>query len=115
SFYKNLLSNIRIIMQDNSRWVPLESSPAWDGNTAYRNFIGLFNSNYFLAIINYSDSQSQCYLHLNLNGIRSRNALFKDLLSSAEYMRNSEEIAERGFYLDIPPYGFHLFKITGVD
>ncbi|KHE92398.1 MAG: hypothetical protein K8F52_02845 [Candidatus Scalindua rubra] len=54
-------------------------------------------------------------IYPDFNGLLSRNALFKDLISSAEYVYNSEEIAERGFYLDIPPYGFHLFKITGVD
>ena len=115
SFYKNLLSKMKTIMKEDSQWILLESSPAWDGNITYRNFIGLFNSKNFLVIVNYSDSQSQCYLHPDLSKISSKFLLFKDLLGPAEYQRTKEEIASRGFYLDIPPYGYHLFRITGVD
>ena len=68
SFYQILLSNTKTIVQDDGNWVLLNPSPAWDGNMTYKNFIGVFNSNHFLAIINYSDSQSQCYLHPHGNG-----------------------------------------------
>jgi glycosidase len=113
SFYKNLLSNIRTIMHDNSRWIPLESSPAWDGNITYKNFIGLFNPNHFLAIINYSDSQSQCYFRPNVIDIHSANLVFEDMLNSIEYVRIKEEIVSRGLYLDMAPYGFHMFRVSG--
>ena len=99
-------------MQDADNWVLLKPSPAWDDNRTYKNFIGAFNSNHFLAIINYSASQSQCYLHPHVTDISSENLRFRDMLHPIEYFRPKEEIVSRGLYLDLVPYGFHLFKVS---
>ncbi|MDR4499576.1 MAG: alpha-amylase family glycosyl hydrolase [Candidatus Scalindua sp.] len=113
SFYQILLSNTKTIMQGDGNWFLLKPSPAWDGNITYKNFIGVFNSNHCLAIINYSDSQSQCYLHPHVMDIFSENLRFRDILHQIEYVRPREEIVSRGLYLDIAPYGFHLFRVSG--
>ncbi|MDR4506556.1 MAG: alpha-amylase family glycosyl hydrolase [Candidatus Scalindua sp.] len=115
SFYKMLLSNTDTIMQGDNSWILLEPSPAWEGNRTNDNFIGVFNSNHFLLIINYSASQSQCYLHLPVADIFSgtENLTFEDMANPVEYIRSREEIVSRGLYLDITPYGFHLFKVSG--
>lgn len=107
SFYETLLSHLKTLIHSESRWILLDST--------CDNFVALFNGRGYLAVINYSDAPSQGYAHLDLPDIRSKNLLFKDLLGPAQYSRASEEIASAGLYLDLMPYGFHLFKITGED
>ncbi len=35
---------------------------------------------------------------------------FKDFLGAASYVRDSNDIAARGLYLDMPPWAFHVFR-----
>lgn len=112
-FYEKLLLNLKAISKVNSQWVLRETFPAWEGNPTFRNFFVFSQANSYLAVINYSQTQSQCYVHFDLGGLKEKSALFKDLLGSAEYTRPMDEINSRGLYLDMPAYGFHLFKIRG--
>ena len=34
-----------------------------------------------------------------------------DLLGDARYDRNGTDLASRGIYLDLPPWGFHVFVV----
>lgn len=115
SFYQNLLSNLKRTGARLNNWSLMNSFPAWDANATFRNFFAFFNAEGYLSVVNYSRSQSQCYLHPDLSRFKSPKLLFKDLLGSAEYLRDSHEIASRGLYLDMPGYGFHLFKINGMN
>jgi len=114
-FYEKLLLNLKTISKANSQWVLRETFPAWEGNPTFRNLFVFSQDSLYLAVINYSQTQSQCYVHLDLAGLKAKNVLFKDLLGSAEYVRSIDEINSRGLYLDMPAYGFHLFKMTGVN
>lgn len=109
-FYEQLLLNLKIISKANSQWVLRETFPAWKGNPTFRNFFVFSQDNRYLAVINYSKTQSQCYVYLDLVGLKAKNVLFKDLLGSVEYVRSIDEITSRGLYLDMPAYGFHLFR-----
>jgi glycosidase len=114
-FYEKLLLILKTISKANSQWTLSETFPAWEDNLTFRNFFVFSQDSLYLAVINYSQTQSQCYVHLDLAGFKEKNVLFKDLLGPAEYIRSIEEIAARGLYLDIPAYAFHLFKITGLE
>jgi hypothetical protein len=35
-----------------------------------------------------------------------------DLLGPARYDRDGSELATRGLYLDLPPWGYHLFALS---
>ena len=35
--------------------------------------------------------------------------MLQDLMSEACYEREGQNLRERGLYLDLPPWGFHLF------
>lgn len=116
-FYSKLLSNLNSIGEGEGSWNLLDALPAWEGEHTFRNFFLFFNRNspMHLAVINYSDSRSQCYAPLDLADLPSNNVVFKDLLGSVEYVRPGSEIASRGLYLEMPEYGFHLFRVTGAD
>lgn len=115
AFYKKLLLTLKDIPLDDNLWDLPAIFPAWNENETYKNFIGLFNKirdSYYLAVANYSDAQSQCYLYFDITAIQSKELMFKDILGQDEYLRDKEELIVRGFYLDMPKYAFHLFKIS---
>jgi hypothetical protein len=37
---------------------------------------------------------------------------FRDMLSTDLYIRNGNEIASQGIYLDLPPWGYHVFEVS---
>ncbi len=113
AFYKNLLSSLKNISHLDSKWQILDCAPAWENSYTCNNFLALFSPSGYLAVVNYSDFRSQCYTRPNVSDIRYNNLIFKDMLGPEEYFRPKDDIMSRGLYLDMPPYGFHLFKITG--
>jgi hypothetical protein len=42
-----------------------------------------------------------------------RSIVFEDLLSDTRYIRDGDDLLARGFYLEMPPDGYHLFRILG--
>ncbi|MBI3008185.1 MAG: hypothetical protein HYY56_01490 [Candidatus Omnitrophica bacterium] len=102
------------ISLNNDSWELTAIFPAWEQNQTFENFIGAFkevDGNYYLAVANYSDVQSQCYGHFYVSDIQAEELVFKDLFGKSEYIRNREQITQRGLYLDMPEYSYHLFKI----
>lgn len=92
--------------------------PAWKENESYKNFIVIFGNAqgiYYLAAVNCADTQSQCYAYFDISAIAAEEIIFKDIVGSSEYIRNKEEIAIRGLYLEMSGYSFHLFKILAKE
>lgn len=114
-FYTNLLSGLKALERGKSQWALIEAFPVWQDNQSFCNFFAFSDHESHLAVVNYSQTQSQCYLRLPLDNFHSKYVLFKDLLGSSEYIRDREEITSRGLYLDMPAYGLHFFSMTGND
>jgi hypothetical protein len=93
----------------------LEGAPAWDGNWTWDCFVcfawhqqgipGL------IVVVNYAPNQSQCYLGLPFDEIRGHTVRARDLMSSVTYERDGEELVSRGMFLDLPPWGYHVFRL----
>jgi len=65
-----------------------------------------------LVTINYAPHQSQCYVQLPFRDLAGRTVRLKDMMGPAEYDRAGDDLASRGFYLDLPPWGYHVFTLT---
>jgi hypothetical protein len=37
--------------------------------------------------------------------------VLRDLLGPAQYEREGADLAERGLYLDLPEWGYHVFEV----
>ena len=89
---------------------------AWDGNDSDDAFIAHSwsgsSGERMLVVVNYAPHQSQCYLKLPFPDIKYRSVRFKDLLSSASYLREGKELVERGLYLDLPSWSYHVFDVS---
>lgn len=118
SFYKKLLVALKDIPLNTVQWELVVLFPAWKENESYKNFIVVFGKTegiYYLAATNCTDVQSQCYAYFDISAIPAEDIIFKDIVGTGEYIRNKEEIAIRGLYLDMPRYSFHLFKILAKE
>ncbi|MCX5782256.1 MAG: alpha-amylase family glycosyl hydrolase [Elusimicrobia bacterium] len=110
NFYRKYFSVLKQIDPGYSRWAVLETIAAWEGNWTYKEFVCASKGNSYLAAVNFANHQSQCFVSPRLETALGK-VIFKDLLSDVVYERETENIKLRGFYLDMPPYGRHIFKI----
>ena len=64
-----------------------------------------------MAVVNFQPDQAQCYVSLPIAELAGRPHDFVDQLGPARYRRSGDELIGRGLYLDLPPWGFHLFRL----
>jgi hypothetical protein len=116
SFYRRLLAALAVAQPQPGSWQLLEPSPAWQGNPTWDDFIGYLwqgaGGKTWLAVINYAPHQSQAYLSFPMPAARGQSVRLRDWFSPAVFDRPGDELLEKGLYLDLPEWGYHLFEIT---
>ena len=65
-------------------------------------------------VVNYAGNQSQCSLCLPFPELGGRTVRLKDLVGPASYDRDGSDLLSRGLYLDLAPWGYHVFEVTAV-
>ena len=115
-FYARLLAALRHEALRDGLWSLLECSEAWDGNASSGQFIAWHwqgpGEAWLCAAVNYAPQPGQCFVRLPLPQLAGRTLCFKDLLGPAEYQRSGDDLLQRGLYLDLPPWGHHLFELS---
>jgi hypothetical protein len=116
AFYARLLAVLQQPVFRKGVWRLLECAPAWDGNWSSECFIAAIwddeEGQRRLVAVNYADNQSQCYVRLPVQEPHGQALKFKDLFGAASYVRDENDLASRGLYLDMGPWAFHVFEIT---
>jgi hypothetical protein len=116
AFYARLLAVLKQSIFRKGVWRLLECVPAWDGNWSWDCFIAALwedeEGQQRLVAVNYADNQSQCNVRLPVREPQGQALKFKDLFGPAIYMRDENDLASRGLYLDMAPWAFHVFEIT---
>ena len=118
AFYGRVLECLKRPEVRAGQWTQREVVPAWDGNPTWDQFIaftwdGALGKR-LLACIHYGSTQGQCYVRLPLPDLLARQVELRDLLSTAIYTRFGDDLNERGLFLDMPPWGYHLFEMVTV-
>lgn len=115
-FYEHLLAVLSQPTVRDGEWRSLECVPAWDGNWTRDCFVASLwqggDGQRCLVAINYAGNQSQCYVHLALPDLNGRMVRFKDLMGPAGFDRSGNELLSRGLYLDVAPWGYHVFAMS---
>lgn len=96
----------------------LQPWPAWEGNPSHSHFLiaqwsghsALFN----LVVVNFSPHTSQCHCRPTVPHLDSQHWRMRDLLGSEVHERSGAVMAERGLYLELPPFGARLFSFAPV-
>ena len=116
AFYGRLLSVLDHSALRDGHWQLLECVPAWDGNWTWDCFLAFAwqgpAGDRLLVTVNHASDQSQCYVRLPFTDLFGRSLRFRDLLGSASYDRDGSDIASGGLYLDVPPWGYHVFEVA---
>jgi hypothetical protein len=115
AFYRRLLPAVAGEPFRSGVWRLLECRPAWDGNHSCESFITFsweqVDGERRLIAVNYAPQWSQGYVQLPFPDLGDRQWLLQDLLGEASYLRDGNELRERGLYLDMAPWGYHLFVL----
>jgi hypothetical protein len=113
-FYDRLLGVLRLPAAREG-WRLLECLPAWDGNPTSDGFLAFAwqgsNDERLLVAVNYAGTQGQCYVRLPFTDLGGRSVRLADLMSPARYDRDGSELLARGLFLDVPPWGYHVFEL----
>jgi hypothetical protein len=114
-FYDHALAILRKPVVRNGKWQWLAYQPAWDGNGSWDAFVAHSwrgsDGEQMLIAVNYEPHPSQCYITLPFPEIKNRSVRLKDSLSSACYIREGNELLERGLYLDLLPWSYNVFDL----
>ncbi len=114
-FYRRLLECLKRPELREGQWTLRTCLPAWDGNTSWQNFLTWTwqtpEKPPLLVCVNYGPNPAQCYVELPLEEFAGRRQVLVDLMGSARYERDGNELRSRGLYLDMPGWHFHLFAI----
>lgn len=115
--YSRLLAALRHPALRDGAWSLLECTPAWPGNASSGQFIAwcwrAAGERWLCAAVNFAAQPGQCFVRLPMPQLAGRTLRFCDLLAAIEYDRAGDDLLQRGLYLDLPPWGHHLFEVQG--
>jgi len=115
-FYDGLLAVLRQPTVRDGRWQLLECRPAWDGNWTWDGFIAFAwngpENRRVVVAVNYAGNQGQCYVRLPFEDLLGHSVRLQDRMSAAVYDRNGDALPAPGLYLDMPPWGYHVFEVS---
>lgn len=118
-FYERLLACLRRPETHEGVWRLCACRAAWGGNATWDNFIaftwqgaGKQKDEKLLAAINYGPTRGQCYAEVALGDLEQGVIVLTDLLGDARYEREGRTLAREGLYLDLPAWGYNVFKVS---
>jgi glycosidase len=114
-FYDRLLSVLGREAVRDGQWQLLACTPAWEGNWTSDGFL-IFawhgaDAERLLVAVNYAANQGQCYVRLPFADLSGFSVRFDDLMHGVHYDRAGSDVVSKGLYLDLPPWGYHVFEV----
>ena len=115
-FYTALLDVLRQPAVRVGQWMLLECVRGWEGNWTWDCFIAWAwrgqDGRCIVTIVNYAPNQSQCYVRLPFVELGGHQVKLSDLMGGPGYERDGNELASRGLFVDLPPWGHHVFELV---
>jgi glycosidase len=116
--YARLLTVLRQFVVRDGRWQLLECVPAWEGNWTWDCFLAFAwngpDGERLLVAVNYAPNHSQCHVRLPFPDLAGSRWRLQDLLRSATYDREGDDLQARGLYLDVSAWQAGVFSITSL-
>ncbi|MBI2859216.1 MAG: alpha-amylase [Chloroflexi bacterium] len=112
-FYDRLLEICDSQVFHEGKWQMLEMAPAWTGNESHHNVLvwwWVLGEQARIIVVNYSAQQSQGWLKPPMTWSDGSSVFFLDELTGIVYNRSPAELAEKGLYIDLPPWGAHIMS-----
>ncbi|MBL8658855.1 MAG: alpha-amylase [Rhodospirillales bacterium] len=116
AFYDRLLAVLKRPLFRNGAWRRIDPRPAGENDRTYEGFIACVweggDGARVLCVVNYSHAAGQCRLPLALADLRRKAVRLVDLMSDVRYVRSGDELAAAGLFVDMPPWGYHVFEMA---
>jgi len=115
SFYTKLLEAINRPVFREGEW-KLCDCAGWPDNESFRNLVSwcwLNGEERYLIVVNLSDSRSQSMIHISWGDLGGRTWKLLDAISGTTYERDGNDLSSSGLYVDLEPWGYHLFCASG--
>jgi len=113
-FYDRLLAVLHRPVVRAGQWQLLQCSPGWDGNwtaDCFVVFAWTLDKERVVVAVNYAPNQSQCHVRLPFGDLANRKWNLQDLLNSAAYEWNGNDLLGRGLYLDMAPWQAAVYSL----
>jgi hypothetical protein len=114
-FYSKLLDLLTWPVLKTGNWQLLNIKPAWEGNETWDAYVAFgwtgLKGEIVLIVVNFSANSSQCLLNIPYKEISQNSILLLDLMTQENYIRKGNEMVDRGLYIDLQAYGYHVFKV----
>jgi hypothetical protein len=115
-FYANLLGVLRRPEVRDGSWRLLECRPAWEKNVTSQGYLAYAwderNGRKVLAAVNFAARPGQTFVRLDWPDLAGRQVVLRDLIGAGRYVRDGDDLTQRGLYLDVPDWGCHVFEVT---
>jgi hypothetical protein len=111
AFYTKLLQAINRPLFRDGQWSLCESI-GWPDNSSYQNLVAwnwVKPGDRCLIVVNLSGNRSQARIQVPWNDVGGETWRVADALSDASYDRDGDEWHALGLYVDVEPWGCHLF------
>jgi len=110
-FYRRLLKIGNAAVMHSGQWEPIRNEKAWDGSQSFHNILawrwGLGREQVIVAV-NYSSSRSQAWLKVGRPSPGASRIVLQDVLTGTTYVREPEELASKGLYVDLGAFRAHI-------
>jgi Alpha amylase, catalytic domain len=113
AFYRRLLRAIAAPALRDGTW-RLLGRTGWPDNPTFQNLVAWCwekGKERLLVVVNLSAVPSQARVRLPWPDLAGRPLRLVDAFTSEEYERDGGEMLELGLYVDLRPWGFHLFTV----
>ena len=111
AFYRRLLETIREAGVRQGVWRLCERS-GWPDNQSHMNIVSWCWQGvraFCLIVVNLSGAPAQAQVRMPIDSLRGRTWPLKDAFTSAVYERQGDGMCDPGLYVDLPPWGIHMF------
>lgn len=117
AFYHRLAEEVSNPIYHEGTWELCELGPAWEGSQSYRNLIAYtwrHGDDRRLIVVNYAGSSSRCRVPLPDLDLDGTKWALADVLVDERYERSGTEMAGDGLYVELGPWGTHVFQFEPV-
>lgn len=114
TLYKTLLPIIHSPANKHGAWNLLDTRRAWPDNSTNENFICYLIEHplqTLVVVVNYASYRGQCFVRIPDRAWLEHSIEFRDLLSQERLVRNSDDLLERGLFIDAAAWQGHIFTV----
>jgi hypothetical protein len=116
AFYERLLRATHRDLFRNGIWRLCERS-GWPDNPSFRSVLAWCwaqDDERWLIVIHFGPYAAQARIHVPWEELSGKPWRLEDALSGDSYERNGDEMREAGLYVDLGPWGCHLFQLRAL-